>query len=81
MHEKAVEAALSVSFDDWLGQKNPRNALIARREIAAFLRAVEPSEGMERAWDEAPLGIKGGPRCSRDWRAMANQLADELEGK
>ena len=44
-----------------------------RRAFAAFLRAVEASEGMKRA---APTSA---PMVN--WRVMADKLADELEGE
>ena len=70
-HEKAIEAAINCL--------SPTSASLSemRLAIAAFLRAVEASEGMGHAWhyERSTGGYETG------WRAMADKLADELEGR
>ena len=78
-HEKAVQAGMAAyieSFEDG----EARHAVA----FAAFLRAVEASEGMIMAGQVSPnpLGVLlTGESIIARWQAMADKLADELEGK
>ena len=76
-HEKAVKAAADWLTHEELGVGMAFTKRVANA-LAAFLRAVEASGGMTAATDIDIVSHKIG----RDaWRAMADKLADELEGK
>mgnify|MGYP001601364840 CR=1 FL=1 len=55
------------------------------RALAAFLRAVEPSQHMvDAGWEaiyDTIFNEVEGVATSAGWRAMRDKLADELEGK
>ena len=78
MHEKAFEAANGAILDGEMFGYTPEKTL--RNAFAAFLRAVEPSEGMRQVFDEVEHSVHGG-HPDFILRAMASKLADELEGK
>ena len=87
---EAVEAAC-IAFISAAGSRCTGDVNLQHmgRAIAAFLRAVEPSEGMSDAWVATPAIQRvqsmtddaANMACaSQDWRFMADALAEELEG-